>query len=768
MQFPPGTPLSEVLEVYQQLTKKRLIRDPAVEAKTVGIETSGQLTPAEAIEFIEKSLLLSDVAIVPSGDNMLKVVSTEGAKKPSGEGVPVILRESDLPESDQVVSFVLPLQHLNAEDAAQTFSQIVPPHSYGIVAAIPNARALHITENTSTIRAYIALARQVDVPPNETKHQTIHLLRASAEEVAEQLSNLLGLNQASSATSSGGGSNNRRVNPPLTRPDVPMTPQQAAAQQAAQINITPTVGTATAEAAPPIIQPIARTNSLIVVARPLDIKYIEALVQELDAESPTRGFVSRRLNYMDLTTFITVAEKALMRHSDNARGGIPSSSGSGTNTSTSAVNSGSTTGFGSGGLNSRFGGSNNNNTFGGNDSMGGNGFGTTSGFGTSGGFGSSGSGGGGFGSGVSGGSGAGLEITPKAFSTLVANTLVIVDPASSSFFASGPPEQLRILNELADSLDVRPKQILLTTIIGEFTLGDDFKFGLDWIRTIDNIGNNSLIGGVLQTQGAAYANPSSLGGVEDFLPALDGLTVYGQIGKNLSTFMQTLGTSNRFRLLQRPSITTLNHQTATISTGQQIPYAGSSLTTADNVVSGASIQSTVQFASAELTISITPHIYNDREVLLEFMQQNNNVNGFTTISGNPVPNINSQQLQNRIIVPDRNTVMLGGLITENDTNNKNGLPFLIRVPILKHLFGNTNKNKTRRELMIFIQPRILKDGEEYMTEQSDINRDVISYPDVQSFANPGDGTSLLPLPNWQHERDATPPVKAQDASNPAR
>jgi general secretion pathway protein D len=495
VQFPPGTPLSEVLEVYQQLTKKRLIRDPAVEAKTVGIETSGRMSPEEAIEFIEKSLLLADIAILPSGDNMLKVVSTEGAKKPSGEGVPVIIRESDLPESDQIVSFVLPLQYLNAEDAAQIFAQIVPPHGYGIVAAIPNARALHITENSSTIRAYIALARQVDVPPNETKHQTIHLQRATAEEVATQLTNLLGLDRTSGSgpgSSSVTARSGNRVNPPLARAEPPLNAQQLAAQQAAQINITPTVGTATAEAVPPIIQPITRTNSLLVVARPLDIKYIESLVQALDAESPSSGHIRRRLNYMDLTTFITVAEKALMRHSDHARGDIPSGgSNTGTNT-TSAVNNGTTTGFTSGGLNHRFGA----NSLGGIDSMSGDGFGSPGSFGSN-----------RIGSIGGSGSGTSLDLTPKAFSTLVANTLVIVDPASSSFFASGPPEQLRILNELADTLDVRPKQILLTTIIGEFTLGNDFKFGLDWIRTIDNVGNNHLVGGVLQTQGASYANP---------------------------------------------------------------------------------------------------------------------------------------------------------------------------------------------------------------------------------------------------------------------
>ncbi len=73
-----------------------------------------------------------------------------------------------------------------------------------------------------------------------------------------------------------------------------------------------------------------------IVARPLDIEYIESLVAELDAESPTRGFVSRRLNYIDLTTFLDIAGKALLRNDKNAQGGS-GTSGTGNQTTTMIV-----------------------------------------------------------------------------------------------------------------------------------------------------------------------------------------------------------------------------------------------------------------------------------------------------------------------------------------------------------------------------------------------------------------------------------------------
>lgn len=759
-----ATPLGEVLEEYYRVTGRRVLRDRGLENVTVNIEVPGEFTEAEYLDIIEKGLLMHGYALVPSGENLFKLVAAEGDGSPSRQNVPLILREEELPQTDQVVTHVLQLRHLDAQDAATAFQQIIPPHSYGKIAAIPNARALIITEASQTIRAYLTLAKQVDLPPDQTRHKTIHLERADAEEVAGQLADLLGLDAAGSK--SGGPSASRGTPqgtyaPPGTPAPTPPLPK-AATGAPQTVSSAAIVGTG-AEAAPPKIQAITRTNSLLVVARPMDIEYIESLIKELDAESPTRGFVSRRLDYIPLATFLNIASKALMRNSKDAAGATAGGATQ-TTTTTTPVSSAGGNAFGSG----------------------------TGGFG--GGYGGRYGGGGGFGGSLTGGGFSGgsqpldLEITKKADSAIIGKTLVIVDPGSSKFIASGPPDELRMLNELADELDVRPRQIFLSAIVGEFTLGDEFNFGLDWINTIQRVGDDNLVGGILNTHGTAFADISTLGGVADFIgengPAfLSGLTAYGQIGEHLNVFLRALEQTNRFQVLQKPTLTTLNHQPATIYIGQQIAIAGQTYTTGTGGVgNNLGFTSTTEYIPVRLQLDITPHIFNDKEVMLEFKQQNNDVSGFTTISGNRVPNISEQGMQNSLIVPDRTAVMLGGLITERDSNDKTGLPFLVRVPFLRHLVGSTNKSKSRRELMIFVQPFIMADGAAHVQSQSDWSKKTETFDPTLRFAQPQDNTPLealppsdgralgasgvLPLPTWDAPRKVTPPAGAS-ATAPA-
>jgi len=672
-----------VLEDYYAATKRRVLRDRGLETATVSIEVPGEFSAEEYQSIIEKGLLMHGYALVPSGDNLFKLIAAEQGTSPSSHGVPVILRPSDLPDTDQIVSHVIQLQNLQAEEASTALQQLIPLHPYGKILAMANARALVITEASQTIRAYLDLVEQVDVSPMQTVQKTFVLQRATAAEVVEQLSALLGLGGAAGGN---GATAARAVN---AQPGaVPAAPAPGVGGTSAALS-----GGVSPESSKPVFQSIERNNAIIVIARPVDMQRIESLITELDAESTTRRYFSRRLNYLDLTVFLNIAEKALQRNSKTGSQGSLTPLDNRSTTPQPALGSGfNNSSLGSGGLNSGLGG----------------------GLGS----GASGS------SGLSGGSTPQLDITKKPLSVLIASTLVIADPASSKFFASGPPDQIQALQELADELDVRPRQIFLSAIIGEFTIGDDFNFGLDWIQTLKGSGEDGLVGGVLNTQGTAFANPSNLKDIAGFLgagapSALAGLTAYGQINKNLTVFLQTLESTRRFHVLQKPTITTLNHQSATIYIGQQIAIAGQTFTNgAGGGGGGLGFTSTTQYIPVRLQLDITPHIFNDSEIMLEFRQQNNDISGFNTIGGNRVPNISEQGMSNSLIIPDRATAMLGGLITERDTDNKAGLPFLVRIPIIKHLFGSTTKSKERRELMIFVQPRIMPDGTSHMLEQA--------------------------------------------------
>lgn len=716
-----SAPVSEVLAEYYRVTGRRVLRDRGLEAAVVTIDVPGEFSDEEYRIILEKGLLMHGYALVPSGMNLFKLIAAEQGTAPSSQHVPMILRSEDLPEDDQVVTHVLQLNHLAADEAAAAFQQIVPLHPYGKMLAVANSQAIVITEASQTIRAYLDLAKQVDQPPTETQHKTIRLERAEASEVVEQLHALLGLSDEAGVL--GAAAQPAAVN--------------AASAQPAYISLAG--GTATGRSRP-VMQAVPRTNSILVVARPTDMRKIEELVTELDAESSTTRFFSRRLNYLDLTVFLGIAEKALSRNLRKTGGSaVPSQpTTAATATTTAQPATATSSGFGSS-LNS---------------------------------FGSSGNSSGGLGSSSSSLSSTALsnpvnaasqlDVTKKPLSVLIANTLVIADPASSKFFASGPPDQIQALQELADELDVRPRQILLSAIIGEFTIGDDFNFGLDWIQTLKQVGNDDLVGGVLNTQGTAFANPSNLKDIAGFLgaggpSALAGLTAYGQINKNLNVFLHTLESTRRFHVLQKPTVTTLNHQGATIYIGQQIAIAGQTFTNGGNN-NQLGFTTSTQYIPVRLQLDITPHIYNDREVMLEFKQQNNDINGFNTIGGNRVPNISEQGMVNSLIVPDRSTAMLGGLITERDTKNKSGLPFIVRIPVIKHLFGSTNTTKERRELMIFVQPRILEDESEHLLEQAKMGDHLAQFDEAVQFGGMPEEVVPRAQPTGSRPNDLLPPA----------
>lgn len=698
-------PLSDVLSEYYRVTGRRVLKDRGLENVTVTIEVPGEFGPEEYRSIIEKGLLMHGYALVPSGNNLDKLVAAEQGSTPSTQNVPMVLAADALPESDQVVTYVLELTHVGAEEAATAFQQIIPLHPYGKMLAVPNVRALVITEASQTIRAYVELAKRVDQPPQETMQKTIKIERADASEVVSQLGSLLGLGDAGGEAASGRKSSTQ----PAAVPSGAAIPASGAVA-----GISTSLGVGSSDSVKPLLQAVPRTNSIIVVARPLDLQKIESLVRELDAEPSTSRYISRKLNYLDLSVFLGIAEKALQRNEFKEGGSSLNTELNSQQNTTNPTTNMQPNNLGSG-IGSVL-----------NAGIGGFGTGVTS-------------------SGLSGTAYSGfassstpLQVTKKPISILIANTLVIADPASSKFFASGPPDQIKALQELAEELDVRPRQIMLSAIIGEFTLGDNFNFGLDWIQSLKQVGDDGLVGGVLNTQGTAFSNPSNLKDIAGFLgagnpAALSGLTAYGQINKNLNVFLQTLESTKRFRILQKPTLTTLNHQSASIYIGQQVAIAGQTYTTGAVGGAGVGFTSTTQFIPIRLQLDITPHIFNDSEVMLEFKQQNNGIGDYTIISGNRVPNINEQGMTNSLIVPDRATAMLGGLITERDTQNKSGLPFLVRIPVIKHLFGSTNNTKERREMIIFVQPRIMPDNASQMLEQARMGDALSGFDEAASF-----------------------------------
>jgi general secretion pathway protein D len=320
-------------------------------------------------------------------------------------------------------------------------------------------------------------------------------------------------------------------------------------------------------------------------------------------------------------------------------------------------------------------------------------------------------------------------------SVLVGKTRVIADPMSNSIIVIGPKESIDKATMLLDRLDQKPSQVYLATVIGQLTLTDGLSTGIDYLSGLSKAGDagtNLAISGVTSrtdalastAAGRAVADLRNNAITNAFGPAA-GLGLYGAIGDSLDVFVTALETKRNFKVLSRPSVFALNNRKATITSGQKVPYPQTTTSVlGNNVNNNGTVQSTTSYLDVVLKLEVVPLINPDGEVNLTISQINDTIVNERTISPNLVPVIGTEQLVTSVNVPDRNTIVLGGLISETKTNQTTGLPFLGRIPGLGKLFRNDTDNTERKELVIFIQPNVVTD--EAAIRQASIREDLRS------------------------------------------
>ncbi|MFT5469526.1 MAG: general secretion pathway protein D [Verrucomicrobiales bacterium] len=679
-------PMSQIALQYGILTDQNVIQDGAIQTATLSIQTTKPLPRAAAAEFIEKSLLLNGYALIPAGAGTVKIIAVpESTGAPGSEGVPIYSDVDDLPTTDQVVAFVLKFDHLGSEEAATKLAEIFPSHGYGTIVPFPQASSVVITDSTAIIRKYVQLQDHIDVAPMglPIDIREFPLDRGDAIEVAEAISELLELDSGASGAGSEGGARQ------------PTTPATAT---------TPGGGTSTVltsyspdiQTVDPKIRAISRTNTLVAIGQPDDLDYIERLVTFFDAPASRKKFLKRRLEFLPVSTFLPIAQHALMPGVEVEGSGDIAGGEEGANDQSS--NAGSSLGGGSSG-------------------------GGSSGFGSSGGGGSS-------------LSSAEFTSDVGPQSIVVGKTLLIADNVHNTLIASGPEEHLATLEELIDGMDIRPRQIQISAVIAQLTLGDDLNYGADLFKVTEQGQFNNQLAGVLRNRTGATPDISTLTDVASLLPAAQGLTVYGQVGDAVSAYVDALHTKNQFRILARPTLYALNNRWSSISTGQRIAVPSSTLSTLDpNNVNQAAVSSSISYEEVVLEVKVLPLINSRNEVTLLIEQVNDDIIGSQNISGNDIPTIGTQKMHTTVVVPNGGTILLGGLISEDNRKTDSGLPILVGLPVIGPIFGS-NREKDRQELLIFIQPRIIEDDVDLVNAQKDFDMRSEFAEEVREFAAP--------------------------------
>jgi type II secretory pathway component GspD/PulD (secretin) len=175
----------------------------------------------------------------------------------------------------------------------------------------------------------------------------------------------------------------------------------------------------------------------------------------------------------------------------------------------------------------------------------------------------------------------------------------------------------------------------------------------------------------------------------------------------LDLIIDTLQSDTDFKVISRPTIFTMNNTPAALTSGQSFPIASSTQSSQFGAGVNGSFMSNVQYQDIVLSLNIIPLINSADELTLQISQQNSERAGSYIISGNTYPVISKQELNTVISCRNKSTVLLGGLIRKDENKTRSGVPILSSIPLLKNLLGSRLKDTSSRELLIFIQPRIV-------------------------------------------------------------
>lgn len=276
--------------------------------------------------------------------------------------------------------------------------------------------------------------------------------------------------------------------------------------------------------------------------------------------------------------------------------------------------------------------------------------------------------------------------------TLNAGLRVMADEINNAVLVYGNRGEYEKVEATLKRLDVPPTQVLIEASIIEVTLNDDLKYGLQWV--FDDPARNGLTGtGVL----GSNANTTTLFGAA---PAGFSYTLRNSIG-NVRAVLNALATKSQVKVLSSPSLMVLDNHTASITVGDQQPVrVGETISTGGNVTSN------IQYKDTGLSLSVTPSVNAGNMVTMQLNQSVTDVGDVDAATGQR--SFLQRNLTSKVAVRSGEALVLGGLMRENTTQGKTGLPLLQDIPLFGNLFGTNASNTKRTELLVIITPRVVR------------------------------------------------------------
>ena len=279
----------------------------------------------------------------------------------------------------------------------------------------------------------------------------------------------------------------------------------------------------------------------------------------------------------------------------------------------------------------------------------------------------------------------------------VGDVRIVADEANNSLIIVATAQEYEIIRPIVNQLDVMPLQVLVDATIVEVTLTDNLKYGIQWYFNHSNGGQNIIESNDL----GALAAGAATGGF--------GYSFLSKSG-DIKAVLNAEASNNNVNVISSPSLMVLNNQEASIQVGKEISLMTGSLGSLNNTNTTGSTSNNVfsqqQQRKTGVKLKIKPRVNANGLVTMEVTQSVEDPGAIPANGTNP--SILTREINSSVAVQSGETIVLGGLIKDNNTDDNNGLPLLHDIPILGTLFGSKTRTKDKTELVVLITPRVVK------------------------------------------------------------
>jgi general secretion pathway protein D len=268
---------------------------------------------------------------------------------------------------------------------------------------------------------------------------------------------------------------------------------------------------------------------------------------------------------------------------------------------------------------------------------------------------------------------------------------IIPDEPTNSLIIRGSASEYASILETLNAIDVYPRQVLLEVLIGEVQLDDTLRLGIDWtyVRKIGDVSHNVSLA-------TSAADISS--GLKYVVDKTDRLTAA----------FRSLANDGKVSILSAPSVIAANGKKSKIQVADSIPVTTASIVANSNPPV---TTQTVEYRDVGVILSFTPFI-NDRGIVTLEIEQEVSEVSTTVASTTANPAFFKRNIQTTLVATEDRSIVLGGLVKERKSLNRDGIPFFYKIPLIGWIFGARTDNLTRNELVLFITPRVISSVEE--------------------------------------------------------